>query len=165
VPIQFNERPLGPIGRFLERVIAPLLRLLGLGVKRLPSGKTNLVDAALAVPINPSLVAPDLLGIGRVSGTGEANIGLRVRKSGRTTGVTEGRVTGVDAVVEVDYVGRTAIFRGQIVTDLLSKGGDSGALVVDDDGRAIGLLFAGGLATTLVNPIAEVAASLDLDIR
>jgi len=164
VPIQFNERPLGPVGRFLERVLAPLLRLLGLGVKRLPSGTMNLVDAAIAVPNDPGLVARDLLGIGRVSGTGEASIDLRVRKSGRTTGVTEGRVTGIDAVVEVDYVGRTAIFQGQIVTDLPSKGGDSGSLVVDDDGRAIGLLFAGGLATTLVNPITQVAASLDLDI-
>ncbi|MGI0148631.1 MAG: hypothetical protein ACREDF_03755, partial [Thermoplasmata archaeon] len=134
VPIQFNERSIGPVGRLLERALAPLLRLLGLGVKRLPSGKANLVDAAIAVPIDSDLVAEDLLGIGRVSGNGDAHIGLRVRKSGRTTGVTEGRVTGLDAVVEVDYGGRTAIFREQIVTDLLAKGGDSGSLVVDDRG-------------------------------
>lgn len=164
VPIQFNERPLGPIGRFLERVLGPLLRFLGLGVKRLSSGRTNLVDAAIAVPIDPGLVAPDLLGIGRVSGSGEASIGQRVRKSGRTTGVTEGRVTGIDAVVEVDYLGRTAIFREQIVTDLDSRGGDSGSLVIDDRGRAIGLLFAGGLSTTLINPMAAVASSLDLEL-
>lgn len=164
VPIQFNERSLGPIARFFERALAALLRLLGLGVKRLPSGKVNLVDAAIAVPIDADLVAPELLGVGTVSGTGEATIGLRVRKSGRTTGVTEGRVTGLDAVVEVDYGGHTAIFREQIVTDLHSQGGDSGSLVIDDRGRAIGLLFAGGLATTLINPIAAVSSSLDLDI-
>jgi hypothetical protein len=164
VPIQFNERPLGAIGRFLEWLLGPLLRFLGLGVKRLPSGKTNLVDAAIAVPIEPGLVTQELLGIGRVSGISAASIGQRVRKSGRTTGVTEGRVTGIDAVVEVDYVGHTAIFREQIVTDLHSQGGDSGSLVVDDDERAVGLLFAGGLSTTLINPMAAVASSLDLDM-
>jgi len=164
VPIQFNERPVGPVGRFLERVLAPLLRWLGLGLKRLPGGRTNLVDAAIAVPIDPGFVAPDVVGIGRISGTADASIGLRVRKSGRTTGVTEGRVTALDAVVEVDYGGKTAIFRDQIVSDVLSKGGDSGSLVVDGRERAVGLLFAGGLSTTLINPIGAVVQLLDLDI-
>jgi hypothetical protein len=99
-----------------------------------------------------------------VSGTVEASLGLRVRKSGRTTGVTRGRVTGLDAVVEVEYRGRTAIFRGQIVSDIASRGGDSGSLVVDEQGRAVGLLFAGGLTTTLINPIGAVAELLDVSI-
>src|SRR2546426_789643 len=147
VPIQFKEREPGPVARFLARLFGPLLRAAGWGLKRLPSGHSNLVDAAVAQPIETRLVAPDILGIGRVRGTKEPDIGMRVRKSGRTTGVTEGRITAIDAVVEVDYGGPTAIFREQIVSDLLSKGGDSGSLVVDEVRHAAHLLFAGPAGT------------------
>ena len=51
------------------------------------------------------------------------------------------------------------------MSDLLSKGGDSGSLVVDEGRHAVGLLFAGGATTTLINPIAAVAKSLDLVIE
>src|SRR5207249_9572076 len=93
-------------------------------------------DAAIAEPIETRLVAPDILGIGHVRGTKEPDIGMRVRKSGRTTGVTAGRITAIDAVVEVDYGGPSAIFREQIVSDLSSEGGDSGSLVVDEGRHA-----------------------------
>src|SRR6267143_1836878 len=165
VPIRFNQRSVGPIARFLERAVAPLLQVFGLSSKRLPSGQANIVDAAVAELIDPSLVSSDILDIGRVSGTTDATIGLVVRKSGRTTALTEGHVTAVDAVIEVDYGGgKTAIFRGQIVSDILSKGGDSGSLVVDDRSRAVGLLFAGGPTTTLINPIGAVMQFLDVVI-
>src|SRR2546421_672410 len=154
VPIRFNQRAMGPVAQFLERAVAPLLGAFGLSLKRLPSGQDNLVDAAVAEPIDASLVASDILDIGRVSGTADATIGLAVRKSGRTTALTAGHVTAVDAVVEVDYGGgKTAIFRGQIVSDMLSKGGDSGSLVVDDRSRAVGLPVAGGPTTTPIKPI------------
>jgi hypothetical protein len=158
VPIQFHERRLGPVGRLL----APLLALVGLGLKRLPTGRSNLVDAAVAEPIDARSVAPDILGIGRISRPRDADIGMHVRKSGRTSGITEGRVTALDATVEVDYGGQTAVFREQIVSDLLSKGGDSGSLVVDESARPVGLLFAGSATTTLINPIAAVAHFLDV---
>jgi hypothetical protein len=165
VPIKFNQGAVGPVGRFFERAVAPILGAFGLSLKRLPNGQPNLVDAAVAEPIDPSLVSSDILDIGRISGIAEASIGLAVRKSGRTTGLTAGHVTAIDAVVEVDYGGaKTAIFRGQIVSDLLSKGGDSGSLVVDDGSRAVGLLFAGGATTTLINPIGAVMQFLDLVI-
>lgn len=158
VPIQFHERRLGPLGRFL----APLLALVGLGVKRLPTGRVNLVDAAVAEPIDARSVAPEILGIGRVSRTRDPELGMRVRKSGRTSGITDGRVTALDATVEVDYGAQTAVFREQIVSDLPSKGGDSGSLVVDETARAVGLLFAGGATTTLINPIAAIEHFLDV---
>jgi hypothetical protein len=158
VPIQFHERRLGAFGRLL----APFLALVGLGVKRLPTGPVNLVDAAVAEPIDARSVASEILGIGRVSRTRDAELGMRVRKSGRTSGITDGRVTALDATVEVDYGGKTAVFREQIVGDLLSKGGDSGSLVVDETGRAVGLLFAGSATTTLINPIAAIAHFLDV---
>jgi len=158
VPIQFHERRLGPLGRLL----APLLAVAGLGLKRLPTGSVNRVDAAVAEPINAQSVAPNILGIGRVGRTRDPELGMHVRKSGRTSGITDGRVTALDATVEVDYGGQTAVFREQIVSDLVSKGGDSGSLVVDENARAVGLLFAGGATTTLINPIAAIEHFLDI---
>ena len=162
VPIQFSERELGGLGRLLERALRPFLAPIGLDVRRLPSGRTNLVDAAIARPLAADLVAPDILEIGRVAGTADAALGARVKKSGRTTGLTRGRVTALDASVEVDYGGKSALFRGQVVSDILSRGGDSGSLIVDDANRAVGLLFAGGTTTTILNPIGAVLRALGL---
>ncbi len=164
VPIGFREQELDTLGRWLERTLGRLLEPVGLGLRRLPSGKTNLVDAAIAAPLSADLVAPDVLEIGPVSGTVPATLGLAVRKSGRTTGLTRGKVTGLEATVEVDYGGKTAEFRGQIVSDILSRGGDSGSLIVDGANRAVGLLFAGGTTTPILNPIDAVIAALGLTI-
>ncbi len=164
VPVIFSERELDGLGRLLERTLGALLAPVGFGLRRLPSGKTNLVDAAIATPLSPDLVAPDILEIGAVAGTAAATLGTRVKKSGRTTGLTRGKVTGLDATVEVDYGGKTAVFRGQIVSDILSRGGDSGSLIVDEANRAVGLLFAGGSDTTILNPIDAVLAALSLRI-
>lgn len=164
VPIAFSERELDGLGRLLERTLGALLAPAGLGLRRLPSGKTNLVDGAIARPIAPDLVAPDILEIGPVSGSASATLGTFVKKSGRTTGLTKGKVTGLDATVEVDYGGKTAVFRGQIVSDILSRGGDSGSLIVDAANQAVGLLFAGGTTTTILNPIDAVLAALSLRI-
>ena len=164
VPITFSESEPGPLGRLAERILGPLLTALGLGLKRLPTGRTNLVDAAVAEPLDAGSVDPEVLGIGRVAGTVEAEIGMPIRKSGRTTGVTSGKVTGLDGVVQVDYRGKSAVFRQVLVTDMLSKGGDSGSLVVDAENRAVGLLFAGSAVTTLLNPIGAVLHQLDLDL-
>ena len=162
VPIGFSERDLGGVGRLLERALSALLAPVGLGLRRLPSGKTNLVDAAIARPLSDELVAPDILEIGPVAGTASATLGTQVKKSGRTTGLTRGRVTALDATVEVDYGGKTAVFRGQVVSDIPSRGGDSGSLIVDESNRAVGLLFAGGATTTILNPIDAVLAALGL---
>lgn len=164
VPITFAETDPGRLGRALERALGPLLAAFGLGLRRLPTGRTNLVDAAVAEPLDPGGVDPEILGIGHVRGIAEAEIGMRVKKSGRTTGVTSGRVVAVDGVVRVDYGGRTAVFRQQIVSDIGSRGGDSGSLVMDDDRRAVGLLFAGSDVSTLLNPIAAVFSVLDLEL-
>jgi hypothetical protein len=164
VPLRFLDRELGPIGRAVERGLRPLLRFVGLGLKRLPSEETNTIDAAVAWPIEEGLVSPEILDVGRVSGTTDAELGLKVKKSGRTTGLTRGRINALDAVVQVDYGGKTAVFRRQVVSDLLSRGGDSGSLVVDEANRAVGLLFGGSAVTTLMNPIDGVLTTLGLSL-
>jgi len=126
----------------------------------------NLVDAAVARPLEGGLIADEILEIGVVSGTAPATLGMAVRKSGRTTGLTSGTITVLDATVDVSYgLGRTARFEGQIVTSAMSQGGDSGSLLVAGDSlQAVGLLFAGSDQTTIHSPIQDVLDCLDVSI-
>lgn len=126
----------------------------------------NLADAAVARPLEDGSVKDEILEIGVVSGTTPATLGMAVRKSGRTTGLTTGTITVLDATVDVSYgLGRTARFEGQIVTSAMSQGGDSGSLLVAGDSlRAVGLLFAGSDQTTIHSPIQAVLDCLDVSI-
>ncbi|MHA2086000.1 MAG: hypothetical protein ACXABD_19825, partial [Candidatus Thorarchaeota archaeon] len=86
--------------------------------------------------------------------------------SGRTTEYTEGRVTLIDAIVDVDYGGgKQARFERQIISGPMSQGGDSGSLLVSKANKtAVGLLFAGSNQVTIYNPIDEVLHGLLIEI-
>ena len=122
----------------------------------------NKLDAALALTSADNLgteTPRDGYGSPR-SQTMEATLGMKVQKYGRTTGHTVGRVTGINAVIDVDYRTGKARFEGQIIiTDgSFSTGGDSGSLIVSKgllaaDRRPVGLLFAGSSTNTIANPI------------
>lgn len=120
----------------------------------------NLFDAAIARPDNPGDVDPDIMEIGRPIGMADAFLGQRVRKSGRTTGLTSGKVTLLDADVEVEYEAFVLQFTGTIGSDMQSQGGDSGSLVVDDQLNAVGLLFAGSEQVTVCCPIKPISELL-----
>lgn len=125
----------------------------------------NLVDAALGRPLDPNMFSSEILGIGGVSGTKLPALGMRVRKSGRTTGYTEGTITLLNATVNVAYGSKTARFTDQIITTAMSQGGDSGSLIVDgSENRAVGLLFAGSAQATIFNPITAVLDALNISI-
>jgi len=100
-----------------------------------------------------------------------ASRGLSVGKSGRTTQLTAGRVTGIGATIRVNMgAGRVAVFRDQIeirgVSGDFSQPGDSGSLIWtwDEARNPVGLLFAGGGGLTFANPIHHVLAALDIDL-
>lgn len=126
------------------------------------SVSTNTVDAAAAKPNEDSDINSNILDIGVVKKTKAAALGMKVKKSGRTTGFTQGTVTSIDTIIQVGYgAGKVATFEKQIVTSSMSKPGDSGSLLVEDledagEGAAIGLLFAGSDTITIHNPIDEV---------
>lgn len=116
----------------------------------------NVVDAAVAKPLRPSLVVPEILGIGTVKGKTLPQLGMLVKKSGRTTGLTSGTVQVIDAIVDVNYDGRILKFKNQILVTAFDQGGDSGSLVLNEFNWAVGLLFAGSDTSTFVNPIDPV---------
>ena len=149
-------------GRNPDDAIGTLFDFEPLLFCRMLSCPANRIDAAIA------LTTPEDLGNETPEGgygaprpwTREAELGLTVQKYGRTTGLTVGRITGVNATIDVSYRTGTARFEDQIVVsgDRFSAGGDSGSLVVTKgvllgDRRPVGLLFAGSSNTTLANPI------------
>ncbi len=126
----------------------------------------NLVDAAVAKPVNDNDILDEILDIGTIDGIEEGLLGMSVRKSGRTTGFTTGQINLISATVDVNYGGnRTARFENQLVSGPMSQGGDSGSLLVAGDSQhAVGLLFAGSNQSTIFNPIQAVIDCLEIAI-
>ena len=128
----------------------------------------NIVDCALAKPADTTMFTDQILGIGVVRSQKAPELGMRVRKSGRTTGLTESVVTLVNATVNVGYgtdtFPLTARFTGQVICEPMSEGGDSGSLVVDMENNAVGLLFAGSGLATIFTPIEVVFNALNVEL-
>jgi hypothetical protein len=135
---------------------------------------SNLIDAAIA-KLSPEgktkVVNNTFDGLGTPST--EVTIAtldppLAVKKYGRTTGLTEGTVTGINATVTIKYDKGRAKFVNQVViqgSGPFSAGGDSGSLIVTSEGNhPVALLFAGSSSTTIGNPIQAVLDAFGLTI-
>jgi hypothetical protein len=113
--------------------------------------KTNLVDAALALPIDqqiasPYILADDKLNTIAISGIRAVDSLIEVKKYGRTSGADRGEVLDYNFTVAVDFDdGLTRNFVDQILISIETRGGDSGSILLDDSNRAVGLVFAGGI--------------------
>ncbi len=156
-----------PIARFIASLLNSFAKASGSQTRMVPvaGALINIVDAAVAKPWQDSAISDETLKIGKVSGTTEATIGMAVKKSGRTTGLTQGSITIVDATIEVGYGGnRTATYEHQLLSNDMSDPGDSGSLLVDSENRAVGLLFAGSDEVTVFNPIDAVLSALNIKI-
>jgi hypothetical protein len=134
----------------------------------------NQVDAAVALLDEGVQDAGNTLtGLGLLQGMRSNPIegGETVLKIGRTTGLTRGRVSAFDVDdVWVGYDMGVIGFDGQIEIEPegdspFSLGGDSGSLIVDEDFRAVALLFAGNdVDVTFANPIEEVVQALGVGL-
>jgi CARDB protein len=142
------------------------------------SAANNTIDAAIALSTTAALdnatPADDGYGLPNSRIYGDANgdglfddrnalLGLNVQKYGRTTHLTHGQITAVNATVLVCYevsgfdCTKFARFVDQLVIAPagFSGGGDSGSLIVTDDANMnpVGLLFAGSATQTIANRI------------
>ena len=150
--------------------VADLSAFIPIKFKSKGTFPTNTVDAAIAV-VREGAVDPDgeILDIGVISsGVVPPALGMAVKKSGRTTGLTFGNISAIETTVDVSYgSGRTARFIKQIVVTPGSfiAGGDSGSLMVEDveeTPKALGLLFAGSSSVAIANPIQAVLNSFNV---
>ena len=138
-------------------------------------GGVNYVDAAIALSSTSDL--------GNATPGGEytpssilvdANPNMKVKKYGRTTGLTKGTVTAIHLRVNIGYSAGTACFHNQILVEKRGKGGpfiksgDSGSGLVTDNNSAdpVGLLYAGTASgkTAIANRIQDVLDELFVDI-
>jgi hypothetical protein len=164
VPLAFDGAPAIPAP---SGCAARVARLFGGPLAQLEPVNTagrNRVDCALALPDDPALVSPAILGIGVPAGIAPGTLGTAVQKSGRTTGRTTGEILQIDVSVKVNYGGQSATFVDQLMAGPLSQAGDSGSAVLDMEGRVVGLLFAGSATHTLLNPIQAVLDALRAEI-
>lgn len=143
-------------GRYPADMIARLSRFVPIKF----GGPANYVDAAIAEgPFH--YLDREIYWIGYVKGLTTVTLRQPCQKTGRTTNYTTGRVTALNATVNVNYGGgKVAKMVRQIVTTNMSAGGDSGSLGLDMNERAFGLLFAGSSTHTIYNDIRYVCALL-----
>ncbi|HXF97988.1 MAG TPA: hypothetical protein VNJ46_05175, partial [Gaiellaceae bacterium] len=131
---------------------------------RFEDGTTNTIDAAIALTSTGNVgtaTPPDGYGAPNPV-TAPAYVGQPVQKYGRTTGLQLGTVVETNVTVDVCYLFffgacfEDARFVGQVAVtpDAFSAGGDSGSLIVTQQGKQpVALLFAGGEGRTIGNPI------------
>jgi len=125
----------------------------------------NLVDAAIALPLRDQDVSPEILEVGTIQGLAQGELGMAIKKSGRTTAVTTGEILQVDVTVDVQYgSGNVARFADQLMAGAMSQGGDSGSAVLDNNNNLVGLLFAGSETTTVINRVENVFSGLGLSL-
>jgi len=137
---------------------------------------TNYVDAAIALTTTGLLdkTTPTSLGGYGIpnSNTVGVTLGMVVQKFGRTTQLTKGKITGINATVMVGYgAGWYAWFDDQIIVESATafiKAGDSGSLLITDNSNCnpVGLLFAGNSSgkMAIANPIDLVLGALGVTI-
>ena len=113
--------------------------------------KTNLVDAALAIPVNQSIASPYILAddnfrVISINGVRSITSPIKVKKYSRSSDADWGEVLDFNFTVAVDFDdGRTRNFVDQILVAIETRGGDSGSILLDSDNNAVGLVFAGGI--------------------
>lgn len=148
-------------GRYPGDMVARLTRFVPIRF----GGPLNYVDAAIAEGEFHNFNR-EIFWIGYPKGVRYlTQVGELVQKTGRTTNYTTGRVTSINATVNVNYGGgRIARMARQIVTTAMSAGGDSGSLLCDMNGYAVGLLFAGSSSVTIHNHIMYVQNLLNIRV-
>ncbi|TVR70457.1 MAG: hypothetical protein EA408_11180 [Marinilabiliales bacterium] len=149
------------IFNFFARISGSATRLEA----RKVNARKNLVDCAIAEPFNEGEVSNEILGIGTIAGTAGGELNMEIKKSGRTTGLTTGIIEQTDATVRVNFgAGKTALFTDQLIAGAMSRGGDSGSVILNSHDEIVGLLFAGSSNTTIINRIQNVFNLLDITL-
>ena len=133
-------------------------------------GFPNLVDAAIA-KVNKRFVEAEirLLGIRPAGVSAMVERDMMVRKVGRTTNETVGKVSDVHFRTRVSYR-KTATRRASaglrdlVLCSRYTEPGDSGSLVLNEQDQAVGLHFAGSLASSIFCRIENVLEALDVEL-
>lgn len=97
----------------------------------------NFVDCAIAKITEKSLISNKIVGIGKIKGTKKVKLGMKVKKVGSTTGLTYGEVVYKDFRHRVTNSIGEYVIKKQIITDIVTKPGDSGSPILTKEGNYI----------------------------
>jgi len=168
VPISFDGSSTCGIAGSVAAVLNRLSALAGSSTRLLPYRilqSENLVDCAIAKPLVSGDVKNEILQIGTIAGVQDGELGMNIKKSGRTTGLTTGTIEQVNVSAKVSYgTNKEALFTDQFLAGAMSQGGDSGSAVLSENNHLVGLLFAGSETTTIINRISNVFSALGVTL-
>lgn len=140
---------------------------------RLGNAVFNDIDAAIAELLPGQVWRQQYLPLRHASpptGNRAPMVNDKVRKVGRTTGLTYGEVKQVNVQVKIPCGIGECWFRGSFIIEgaagtTFSNHGDSGSAIVgDSDGMLMGLLYAGSSTQTYACPIAPVLTALQCTV-
>jgi S1-C subfamily serine protease len=131
---------------------------------------TNIAAGAIARLAEGVEANPGIAGIGSLQGIASTvHPGMKIKVVGRTSGLLEGQITAVDVSLKiptpVDGGYEPTMFDQMILTTPVSRGGDSGAPVVTEDNRLVGMVYAGSSQYTVVMPIKPVLEALGVELE
>lgn len=126
-------------------------------------------DNAGIARLLPSVVAkPEPLEIGVFRGTTSVvTPGQKLRTYGRSVGKIEGTVRQIDASLTIASgtgIDQKKRLEHVIITSNISGPGDSGAPVTTEDGKLIGMIYAGSQTTSVVIPIEPLLKALGVEL-
>lgn len=176
---QLQQAWIGSLTRHVSRSDAPncpLTPAVGtVAAHADPCDPANTTVDASKIDSDFSLTSSPIRDIGFPFATpGTPVLGMLVQKSGRTTGLTFGRIDAVGMDVNVpagEYVCGPVTLNDQLMITAIapstdwSDNGDSGSAVLDLNGYLVGLAFAGGGTLGYANTIQNVLAELDLTLN
>ncbi|CAG7840456.1 hypothetical protein CLOHAE12215_01880 [Clostridium haemolyticum] len=126
----------------------------------------NIVDCALCKVINRSFVSPEIAFLGKPKGVALPRLNEDVKKVGRTTELTNGKIIYLNGTFRVicENVRKRALFKKIIITTTMGELGDSGALLMNQNNYALGIYMASGDSIGAFNPIQEILDSLKVKL-
>ncbi|WP_353777995.1 hypothetical protein [Winogradskyella sp. 3972H.M.0a.05] len=137
--------------------------------KDIEENKINIIDAAVA-KLNKGITVD----IGKytrckgitMKGIAKPKLGMNVKKCGRSTGLTYGEIRSINCTVNISNTrNKPELYRKQILTTNMSLDGDSGSILINNEGYAVGLLFGGDNYTlSVANNINTVFKHIRKDI-
>lgn len=124
----------------------------------------NTVDCALGKISNQSIVSSKIAFIGSPRGLTAPKLNLKVQKVGCISELTTGKITDLNGTFEMNFHDQFIIFKNQIITTPMATNGDSGAVLLDKNRYALGLLMSGNDSMCIYNNLELVLNQLNVKL-
>ncbi|AEB77602.1 hypothetical protein [Clostridium botulinum] len=152
-------------GKTPKDTIATLYKYVPLRPIEGTSQPINFSDAALGLLSKPNILSNKIAFIGKPTCVKNPHLNESVQKVGRTTELTKGIITNTNATMITTFRdGKRYLFHDVIITSLISNLGDSGALVLNNNKCALGIIYAIGNNISLFCRLNTILDQLDVHL-